>query len=93
MTTPWRLPVISNRKVQTGRNLLLREEIVLIPVGAICCKITCSGLALSGKEADRQEARHFMEGLESTGGRLACLMDKAALAVDARQNCEIEYPL
>jgi hypothetical protein len=35
----------------------------------------------------------FLEGLESTGGRLACLMDNAALAVDARKNCEIEYPM
>jgi len=35
----------------------------------------------------------FLESLEGTGGRLACLMDNAALAVDARKNCEIEYPM
>jgi hypothetical protein len=37
--------------------------------------------------------KEFMAGLENTGGRLACLMDNAALAVDARKNCEIEYPM
>jgi hypothetical protein len=37
--------------------------------------------------------KEFMAGLENTGGRLACLMDNAALAVEARKNCETEYPL
>lgn len=35
----------------------------------------------------------FLERLEGTGGRLACLMDNAALAVEARKNCETEYPM
>jgi hypothetical protein len=35
----------------------------------------------------------FMEGLAGTGGRLACMMDNATLTVDARKDCEAEYPL
>jgi hypothetical protein len=35
----------------------------------------------------------FLESLEGTGARLACLMDNAALAVEARKNCETEYPM
>ncbi len=35
----------------------------------------------------------FLEGLEGTAARLACLIDNTALAVDVRKDCYIEYPL
>ena len=49
-----------------------------------------------GSATDKKQAtswKEFTAGLENTGGRLACLMDNAALAVEARKNCETEYPL
>jgi len=49
-----------------------------------------------GSVTDKKQVtswKEFLEGLEDTAGRLACLMDNAALAVDARKNCEIEYPM
>jgi hypothetical protein len=49
-----------------------------------------------GSATDKKQAtswKEFLQGLETTAGRLACLMDNAALAVDARKNCEIEYPM
>ncbi len=49
-----------------------------------------------GSATDKKQAtswNEFLERMENTGGRLACLIDNGALAVDARKNCEIEYPM
>jgi hypothetical protein len=49
-----------------------------------------------GSATDKKQAtswKEFIEGLENTAGRLACLMDNAGLAVDARDDCQIEYPM
>jgi hypothetical protein len=51
---------------------------------------------LKGSATDKKQAtswKEFIEGLENTAGRLACLMDNAGLAVDARDDCQIEYPM